>query len=105
MTYGSESECATHYTTAPHVVCLTGQCWYRWVPCYSFCTPPISMMSLIEDNGFSLHLYADDTQVYDSCQPVQIDAFSAKLFKCIRVVSNWMRSNRLQLNSDKTEVL
>jgi len=62
-------------------------------------------MSLIEDNGFSPHLYADDTQVYGSCRPVEIDAFSTKLSECIGVVSNWMRSNRLQLNADKTEVL
>jgi len=63
------------------------------------------LMSLIEDNGFSPHLYADDTPVYGSCRPVEIDAFSAKLSECIGVVTNWMRSNRLQLNSDKTEVL
>ena len=60
---------------------------------------------LIEDNGFSPHLYADDTQVYGSCRPVEVDAFSTKLTECIGIVSNWMRSNRLQLNSDKTEVL
>jgi len=59
-------------------------------------------MPLIEDNGFSPHLYADDTQVYGSCQPVEIDAFSAILSECFSVVSNWMRSNRLPLNSNKT---
>jgi len=63
------------------------------------------LVSLIEDNGFSPRLYADDTQVYGSCRPVEIDAFSAKLSECIGVVSNRMRSNRLQLNSDKTELL
>ena len=63
------------------------------------------LISLIEDNGFSPHLYADDTQVYGSCRPVEVDAFSTKLTECIGIVSNWMRSNRLQLNSDKTEVL
>jgi len=63
------------------------------------------LMSLIEDNGFSPHQYADDTQVYGSCRPVEFNAFSAKLSECTGVVSNWMRSNRLQLNSDKTEVL
>jgi len=54
---------------------------------------------------FTTSVYADDTQMYGSCRPVEIDAFSAKLSECIGVVSNWMRSNRLQLNSDKTEVL
>jgi len=63
------------------------------------------LVSLIEDNGFSPHMYADDTQVYGSCRPDVIDSFSAKFSECIGVVSNWMRSNRLQLNSDKTEVL
>jgi len=43
--------------------------------------------------------------VYSSCRPVKIDAFLAKLAECIGVVSNWMRSNRMQLNSDKTEVI
>jgi len=62
------------------------------------------LMSLIEDNGFSPHL-ADDTQVYGSCRPAEIDAFSAKLSECIGVVSNWMQSKRLQLISNITEVL
>jgi len=56
------------------------------------------LMSLIVDNGFSPHLYADETQVYGSYQPVEIDAFSAKLSDCIGVVSNWMRSNKLVYN-------
>jgi len=63
------------------------------------------LMSLIEDNGFSPHLYDDNTQVYGSCRPVEVDVFLAKLSECIGVVSNWMRSNSLQLNSDKTELL
>lgn len=49
--------------------------------------------------------YLDDTQVYGSCRPVEIPALSAKLAECVGVISNWMRSNRLQFNSDKTEVL
>jgi len=51
------------------------------------------------------HLYADDTQVYGSCRPVEVNAISVKLSECVGVISNWMRSNRLQLDSDKTEVL
>lgn len=63
------------------------------------------LISLVIDNGFPPHLYADDTQVYGSCRPVEIPALSAKLAECVGVISNWMRSNRLQFNSDKTEVL
>jgi len=62
-------------------------------------------ISLIEENGLSSHLYADDTQVYGSCRPVAVDTFSSKASDCVAAVSGWMRSNRLQLNSDKTEVL
>lgn len=62
------------------------------------------LTSLIENSGFSPHLYADDSQMYGSCRPVLVDTFSPKLSDCVGVISNWMRSNRLQLNSDKTEV-
>jgi Reverse transcriptase (RNA-dependent DNA polymerase) len=63
------------------------------------------LIALIEDNGLSSHLYADDTQVYGSCRPAAVDEFSLKVSECVGVVSSWMRSNRLQLNTDKTEVL
>jgi Reverse transcriptase (RNA-dependent DNA polymerase) len=63
------------------------------------------LTSLIENSGFSPNLYADDSQVYGSCRPVDVDTFSSNFSDCVGVISNWMRSNRLQLNSDKTEVL
>jgi len=49
------------------------------------------LMSLIEDNGFSPNLYADDTQVYGSCRPVEIDAYSQR--------SSLSASFRLQLDA------
>ena len=61
------------------------------------------LIPLIEDTGLSPHLYADDTLVRGSCRPVEIKTFTSKLSECIGVISNWMHSNRLQLNSDKTE--
>lgn len=63
------------------------------------------LTSLIQDSGLLPHLYADDTQVYGSCRPVAIAAFSAKVTECVDAVASWMKSNRLQLNTDKTEVL
>ena len=51
-------------------------------------------VSLIESHSLSPHFYADDTQVYGSC-----------ISECSADVASWIRSNRLQLNSDKTEVM
>ena len=41
------------------------------------------------------HFYADDTQIY----------FSFDSEACVKDVSDWMSSNKLKLNSDKTELL
>ena len=51
------------------------------------------------------HLYADDTQVYGSRPPAAVDALSVKISDCIHDVANWTKSNRLQLNPDKTEAM
>jgi len=51
------------------------------------------------------HLYADDTQIYGLCLPAAVNTLSSQISGCISDVAAWMKSNRLQLNSDKTEVL
>jgi len=58
-----------------------------------------------EHGGLLPHLYADDTQVYGSCPPTAIGAFTEKVTDCLDAVASWMKSNRLQLNSAKTEIL
>jgi len=63
------------------------------------------LISLIESHGLSPHLYADDTQVYGFCRPASVGELSASISQCTAAVASWMRSDRLQLNSDKTEVL
>ena len=65
----------------------------------------VDLVSLIESHSLSPHLYADDTQVYGSCLPAAVDALSVTISECSADVASWMRSNRLQLNSDKTEVM
>lgn len=65
----------------------------------------VDLIQLIERHGMSPHLYADDTQICGSCHPGDVDSFSASISECARNVANWMKSNRLQLNSTKTEVL
>jgi len=63
------------------------------------------LLSLIESYDLSAHLYADDTQVYGSCAPAATDSLSSRVAECTDAIAAWMRSNRLQLNPDKTEVL
>ena len=63
------------------------------------------LMSLIEQHGLSPHLYADDTQIYGSCRPTSVDAFSTKVSECVADIASWMRLCRLLLNPGKTEAL
>jgi len=49
--------------------------------------------------------YADDTQAYGSCQPNAVDNCTFRLSGCCEAATSWMRSNSLQPNPDKTEVL
>jgi Reverse transcriptase (RNA-dependent DNA polymerase) len=51
------------------------------------------------------HLYVDDTQIYGFCAPSETQALQNRHSACVDRVAEWMRSNRLQFNSLKTEVL
>ena len=63
------------------------------------------LIALVKSYGLSPHLYADDTQIYGSCSPSHVDMFLSVVTDCANAVADWMRSNRLQLNSDKTEFM
>jgi len=60
---------------------------------------------LIESHGLCPHLYADDTKVYGLCRLSSTLELQNIISICIDDVARWMRSNRLQLNTAKTEVL
>jgi Reverse transcriptase (RNA-dependent DNA polymerase)/Endonuclease-reverse transcriptase len=51
------------------------------------------------------HLYADDTQLYASCRPEDMEAVITRMSNCVADVAVWCASRRLQLNADKTEVI
>ena len=59
-------------------------------------------------HGLSFHLYADDTQLYVTFSPKdQHDQLQAikTLQNCITDIKDWMTTNFLKLNSDKTEII
>ncbi len=60
--------------------------------------------NIIRKHGVSFHCYADDTQLYISSRPGETHQIE-KLMECIVDLKNWMTSNFLLLNSEKTEVL
>ena len=59
---------------------------------------------LIEDHGLCPHHFADDIQIYGFCSPMPSSCteLQSRISECIDVVSSWMRSHRLQLNTAKT---
>jgi hypothetical protein len=63
------------------------------------------LLRLIEQHGLHPHLYADDTQIYGACAPSATHQLLQRISACADDVAQWMRSNRLQLNTAKTEVL
>ena len=65
------------------------------------------IIQLVESLQTSVHLYADDTQLYGSCRsrPADSIALARKVIATVDGVSAWMASNRLRLNLDKTQYL
>ena len=58
--------------------------------------------------GLNFHFHADDTQLYLSFNSKATGEPMHSLSRvqsCISDITNWMASNKLMLNSDKTEIL
>ena len=63
------------------------------------------LLRLIEGHNLHPHGFADDTQIYGFCPPFGTSTLQEQMSTCVDDVASWMRSNRLQLNTAKTEVL
>ena len=51
------------------------------------------------------HSYADDGQIYVFDKAGNADGMVAKVSACIEEIDTWMSTNRLKLNSDKTQFI
>ena len=59
---------------------------------------------VIRQRRISYHSYADDTQLYFSLSPNDLSPLDT-LICCVEDVKNWMSTNFLQLNNEKTEII
>ena len=63
------------------------------------------VVDLMDRHAVRSHMYADDTQFYDSCCSSDIDSLRARLSHCASDTGLWCRSRRLQLNANKTDAI
>jgi len=63
------------------------------------------VVRIVETHSLHPHLYSDDPQIYGFCSPGYTVELQSRVSACIDDVSQWMKSNRLQLNATKTKVI
>ena len=62
------------------------------------------LSDVISDHDCYYHKYADDTELSKGASPDQFDSLKSCIRTCIGNVLIWMNSNKIKLNTDKTEV-
>ena len=71
---------------------------------YCLFSKPIG--EICRQHDMDYHCYADDTQVYLVIEPLdKWTDISSRIEACLADISDWMRSNLLKLNQDKTELM
>jgi len=71
----------------------------------SFSAYTEDVVNLLDRRKVLSHLYADDTQLYASCHPDNMDIRWTRLSHCSADVAQWCASRHLQLSADKMEVI
>lgn len=64
-------------------------------------TKPLT--AIAKKHNISIHLYADDTQLYIPFDPHNSEAALSQTEACIEEIRLWMEKNYLKLNDSKTE--
>jgi hypothetical protein len=70
---------------------------------FTLYTQPIP--HVIERHNLLHHSFADDTELYNSTKPENINSLLSSISNCFSDIKNWMTENKLKLNGDKTEAL
>ena len=63
---------------------------------------PEDIVDVLDKHDVKCHLYADDTQLYNSSQLKDTDMLRSRISHCIADVALWCASRRLQFNTEKT---
>ena len=63
------------------------------------------LQDIISAHGVRSVVYADDTQLYLTFNPTELDNAIKRIEACIRDVRTWCNSNKLVLNDSKTEII
>jgi len=61
--------------------------------------------AIAKRHGLGVHSYADDTQLYFYTAPATVDNKMQRLVVCVEEIHQWMNTNRLRLNEDKTQFI
>ena len=72
---------------------------------FLFCVHTTSISQIVTNHDVSHHMYADDIQVYIELSQSDTHKSISSLSDCLTDISLWMKSSKLNLNSDKTELL
>jgi hypothetical protein len=70
---------------------------------FTLYTSPLS--HIINAHRLKHHFYADDSQLQDSDTPDNILTILTHTSDCYEDIKNWMTTNKLKLNDDKTEAM
>ena len=92
-----------HSSTSSHLTCVVSQVSVLGPVLFHLYTNPLS--SLISASSISHLLYADDTQLFVLFVPKNFSSVINNLQSTITLISSWISSNDLTLNSSKTEFL
>lgn len=63
------------------------------------------LVHLVQTYNLNIHLYADDTQIYTFSSPLDVHRSAFRLQACFDEIMSWTASNRLALNTTKTDLL